>query len=203
MPDHEHAERFSPERMEKLEGEQRRRFQPAEPLVEWAAGRRPDCVLDIGVGVGYFAIPLARRLPGARIIGLDAEPRMLDALAERLAREGLAGRVSALCSEADAGPGWGMPPGSVDLILAVNLLHELDHPGEFARRAAEALAPRGALLLVDWRPDAPGENGPKRASRIAEARAVEIFAAAGLTLLERLPWYMDFYALAFSAGAAR
>ncbi|NMB77384.1 MAG: class I SAM-dependent methyltransferase [Myxococcales bacterium] len=198
MPGHDgHERRFSPEKIEKLEGEQRWRFQPAEPLVEWAAARRPSRVLDVGVGVGYFSIPLSQRLSAAHVIGLDVEPRMLDALSERLRREGLAGRIALLQAAADGGPGWDLAPGSIDLILAVNLLHELDEPGEFARRGAAALAPGGALLIVDWSPAAPAEQGPPQEHRIAESRAIEIFSEAGLALLARPPLYRDFYSLVF------
>ncbi|RME24379.1 MAG: methyltransferase domain-containing protein [Deltaproteobacteria bacterium] len=193
-----HHKRFSPDQLEKLHDEQRRKFQPPEPVVSWAAGRMPSRVLDVGVGIGYFAIPLAKALPDARIIALDVEPKMLAALDKRLDREGLAERVDKLMAAADEGPGWGLEAQSVDLVLAINMLHELDYPEEFARRVSEVLAPRGALLVVDWRPDAAIDEGPPRQHRLSEQKAAEIFGTAGLEVIERPVLYTDFYSIALS-----
>ncbi len=94
-------------------------------------------------------------------------------------------------------------PGSFDLILAVNMLHELDEPGEFARRAVRTLATGGALLVVDWSPAIPTEQGPPKEHRIAESRAIEIFSEAGLALRARPPLYRDFYSLVFGFEDSR
>src|SRR5688572_33220768 len=58
--------------------------------LEWIAFI-PECVLDLGCGTGHGAAALVARWPRARVMALDAAPRML-AEARRLA--------------ADSGIGW-------------------------------------------------------------------------------------------------
>jgi len=54
----------------------------------------PDQVaLDVGTGTGDLAIAVARRWPGARVIGVDFTPQMLARGREKLARLGLADRI--------------------------------------------------------------------------------------------------------------
>ncbi len=50
-------------------------------------------ILDIGCGRGEPTLELAR-LSGGEVIGLDIDQAALDALAERIAAEGLSDRVS-------------------------------------------------------------------------------------------------------------
>jgi SAM-dependent methyltransferase len=53
------------------------------PLSEELAGRHGDPILDLGCGTGRVALHLARR--GRRVYGLDRDPALLDALADRAA----------------------------------------------------------------------------------------------------------------------
>ena len=59
---------FPPEKMAKLDSPERQARQPARLLVDLLAGYRPKRVLEIGVGTGYFALPIAARLAGANLL---------------------------------------------------------------------------------------------------------------------------------------
>src|SRR5215469_681199 len=50
------------------------RFTALIDAVEEAAGRPDPLVLDIGCGPGSLAVRLLARLPGATVIGIDADP---------------------------------------------------------------------------------------------------------------------------------
>jgi SAM-dependent methyltransferase len=60
--------------------------QTAERLVALAGPPAP-AVLELGVGSGRVAVPLARR--GARVVGVDSSPELLALAAARAAREGV------------------------------------------------------------------------------------------------------------------
>lgn len=63
----------------------------------------PDVVADLGSAEGYYAVGLARRLPGAHVIAYDVDP-LARALCRKLAkRNGVADRVDVRgpCSPAD------------------------------------------------------------------------------------------------------
>lgn len=44
------------------------------PVLEGIIASAPEVILDIGCAEGYYAVGLARRLPGARVIARDADP---------------------------------------------------------------------------------------------------------------------------------
>ncbi|MDY0003564.1 MAG: class I SAM-dependent methyltransferase, partial [Polyangia bacterium] len=110
--------RFPPEKIASLDAPERELHQPAAPLVDLVAAWGPRAILDLGVGTGYFALPLCARLPGARVIGLDAEARMLEALAGRAEAAGCAGALESIEAGAELIP---LPDSSVDVVLMVNL----------------------------------------------------------------------------------
>src|SRR5215475_5532238 len=53
------------------------RFTALIDAVEEAAGRPDPLVLDLGSGPGSLAVRLLRRLPGATVVAIDADPLTL------------------------------------------------------------------------------------------------------------------------------
>jgi SAM-dependent methyltransferase len=101
-------------------------------------------VADVGCGHGHSTLLMAEAFPNARFVGFDTHGNSI-AEAQALAREaGLADRVEFV--QADAKDPL---PGVFDLICFFDCLHDLGHPVEAARRAREALAPDGTLMLVE------------------------------------------------------
>jgi SAM-dependent methyltransferase len=97
--------------------------------------RPGDLWLDVGCGPGHLAAALARL--GARVVGLDLDPRMAR-YARRRWRQPFAVAGAALLPVAD---------GSCAGILAVSLLGCLPLPAAFFAAAARALAPGGILCF--------------------------------------------------------
>lgn len=194
--------RFPPEEVEKLEDERRRLLQPAGPLVELVAGLGPARVLDIGAGVGYFALPLLQRLAGLRLVALDVEQHMLDGLAERAAAQGIAaGRIEPLRAAADRGP-YPLAAASVDAALAVNLLHELDDRPALLGEVRRVLAPGGHLIACDWDPRGRDDFGPPEHHRLDPASVRAELQAAGFGDISGHDLYADLYTLQARSPAA-
>ncbi len=193
--------RFPPEEIEKLEDERRRLLQPAGPLVELVAGLAPARVLDIGVGVGYYALPLLQRLDGLQLVALDVEQFMLDGLAERAAALGIAaGRIEPLRAAADRGP-YPLTAASVDAALAVNLLHELDDRPAFLGELRRVLAPGGHLIACDWDPKGRDDFGPPDHHRLDPAVVRAELQAAGFGGITGHDLYADLYTLQANSPA--
>lgn len=123
------------------------------------AQRPPRRVLDIGCGSGVWSLALAERFDGAQVTGLDF-PEVLAAFEARATELGLSQRIDRLpgdMHEAD------IPTGKFDIVVIANVLR-LEEPERAARmvkRAAEAVAPGGELLVVDAFSDGSpaGERG--------------------------------------------
>ena len=111
----------------------------ADPMTRWGSDvldRLPldgdETVLDAGCGSGRVTERLLERLPGGRVIALDASPSMVEAARERLARFG--DRVDFLV--ADLGRPLPLAPASVDAVLSTATFHWVrNHDALFANLA--------------------------------------------------------------------
>ena len=106
-------------------------------------------VLEPGSGMGFFTLELARLVgPEGRVVAVDIQPKMLASLNRRAARAGLSGRVETRVA-APHSMGVSDLGGSVDLVLAFAMVHELPPGNSFFAEAAQALKPSGRLLLSE------------------------------------------------------
>ena len=132
----------------------------------------PDGVIvDVGCGAGRAVSEL-----GARAIGFDVSPEMVDVALRRFPDADIR------LGDATALP---LPDGSVRGYRADKVLHDLPDPTLAVAEAARVLAPGGRVVLVghDW--DAviiePGDGTPtrrfvqERADRIASPRAARAY----------------------------
>ena len=123
----------------------RRLFHDPEPLL--APYVKPGMTaVDIGCGMGYFTIPLARLTgPGGKVIAVDLQQRMLDALIRRASKAGVADRVIPhRCQKESLGV-----EGPADFALAFWMAHEVPDKPRFFREIFAFLKQEGRLLLVE------------------------------------------------------
>jgi SAM-dependent methyltransferase len=133
-------------------------------------------VLEPGPGMGFFTLDLARLVgPTGRVIAVDIQPKMLDALRRRATSAGIEGRIETRLA-CDSGLGVDDLASQVDFALAFALVHELADMSGFFRDVAKALVPGGRLLIAEPRGHVPEEEMKK---------TLETAAAAGLRLAER------------------
>ena len=103
-------------------------------------------VLDVGCGMGFTSIPLARLVgPGGKVISADLQERMLAGLKKRAAEAGVMDRIECVHSAPDS-IGIKTP---VDFALAFWMFHEVGDMARFLREIHAALKPHGRLLLVE------------------------------------------------------
>ena len=173
---------FPVEKAAKLHSEQRRSRQPFEPLVRLVAPWKPAALLDVGVGTGYFAIPLAEALPRARVVGLDSEPKMLELARARAEEQGLGDRLEL---SATGRHGLDAPDRSFDLVLMAQLYHELSDRPRHLAEVRRVLRAGGRLVIVDWDKGAgDGSHGPPDGHRVARADAEAELRRAGFANIE-------------------
>jgi predicted methyltransferase len=132
-------------------------------------------VVDLGAGTGYFEPHLARAVgPAGRVLALDVEPDMVAHMTARARAEGLANVEARTVAPDDPGLG----AGSVDRVLIVDTWHHLPARAAYARRLAAALAPGGAVVVVDFTLESA--MGPPVHARVPAVEVVADLAAAGL-----------------------
>ena len=107
------------------------------------------CVMDIGSAMGFFSLPLAELVgPGGRVICVDLQQGMLDALLRRARRANLAERIEPrLCTLESLGVD--SLAGRIDFALAFAMVHEVGDPGRLFAEIRAALKPAGRVLFAE------------------------------------------------------
>jgi len=163
---------------------------PAEVIA--ALRLAPDAVVaDIGSGTGYFAVRLARAIPGGRVYGADVEAEMARFLNARAARENLGNLSSHVGGE--EGPNL---PAPVDLALLVDTYHHIPRRSRYFERLKSALRTGGRVAIIDFRLDSP--TGPPVKHRIPSEQVKAEMERAGFRLLEAPDFLPYQYFLVFA-----
>lgn len=160
--------RFPAGERKRLNGEERRRIQPAEEIVARMAPAPGEVVADLGCGPGYVAIPLAGRV--TKVFGVDAQQAMLDALVENLPPE-LSAKVVPVLGELPRIP---LEDHSLDRAVAVNVIHEIEDVATFEAEVRRCLRDGGRLSIVDF-PKRETSFGPPLSERLSEEEMVARF----------------------------
>ena len=126
-------------------------------------------VLEPGPGMGFFTVELARMVgPLGRVVAVDVQSKMLDALRRRLSKAGLAERVDVRLAKPDSMGVAGLS-GMVDFVLAFAVVHELPSVDCFFLEANQVLKLEGHLLLAE--PAGHVSDALFEAERAAAAKA--------------------------------
>ena len=109
-------------------------------------------VADVGAGTGYMTLRIAKRVgPSGKVYANDIQPEMLDKLDDNARRANLNNIETVLGSEADPK----LPAGRMDMVVMVDVYHELSRPEEMLQAIRRSLKPDGRLVLVEYKKEDP------------------------------------------------
>ena len=132
-------------------------------------------VLDVGCGMGFFSIALARLVgKEGSVISVDLQQEMLQVLEKRAVRAGVAGRIRTRRSS----PGDLGLSAKVDFILAFWMIHEVPDRAQLFRQLAPLLRESGSLLIAEPKVHVSGEDFQE---------TLEIAGSAGWSHVGNLP----------------
>jgi predicted methyltransferase len=131
---------------------------------ERASEERPELVLaalelkpgmavaDLGAGSGYYSWRMARRVGDKGIVyAVDVQPEMVRLLEKQMAERGVANVKPLLGTPVDPR----LPEGQLDLVVMVDVYHELAYPYEVLASVVRALKPGGRVAFVEYRGNDP------------------------------------------------
>jgi SAM-dependent methyltransferase len=130
--------------------------------------------VDVGCGVGWFSIPMARMVgQQGKVIAVDLQPQMLDMLRRRAEKAGVLPRLELhQCRQDRLGI-----DAAADFALVFAMLHEVPDQRRLLGEIHDLLKPGGRLLLAE---------PPIHISGKAFANEVAAAEAAGFQVQERL-----------------
>jgi ubiquinone/menaquinone biosynthesis C-methylase UbiE len=131
-----------------LERPEREREEQVSKLMPSLEVKPGDVVADFGAGSGFHTMKLSKLVgEKGKVYAVDIQPEMLDIIGKRVRKENITNVVLVHNTEKDAK----LPAGKIDMILMVDVYHELSYPYEVALEVVKALKPGGRLVFVEFR----------------------------------------------------
>jgi ubiquinone/menaquinone biosynthesis C-methylase UbiE len=114
--------------------------------------RPGEVVADLGAGSGYFTFRIAPKVgKTGKVLAVEIQGAMLDTLRSRAAAIKATNVEVVRGSETDPH----LPVSGVDLVLLVDVYHELAYPFEVMTKVREALKAGGRVVFVEYRKEDP------------------------------------------------
>jgi ubiquinone/menaquinone biosynthesis C-methylase UbiE len=106
-------------------------------------------VLEIGPGMGYYSLPLARMVGrNGRVMCVDVQEKMLQSLRKRAAKAGLLDRITTITASSDS-LHLESHQSTVDFGLLFAVVHEVPDQGKLFEETHRAMKPEGLLLFAE------------------------------------------------------
>jgi len=125
-------------------------------------------VADVGAGSGYMTVKLSKKVgPQGKVYATDIQQGMLDLLNKRLTKSKITNVTTVLGTQDDPR----LPPDALDLVIMVDVYHELSQPQIMLGKIRASLKSGGRLVLLEYRkedPDVPIR--PEHKMSVADAK---------------------------------
>jgi len=135
-----------------LDRPQREAEEHPEVVIDALDLREGEVVADLGAGSGFFTFRIAPKVgKTGRVLAVDIQDEMLETIRRRASALRLTNVEEIKDTETDPE----LPAGGVDLVLMVDVYHELAYPYEVMTRVRQALKPDGRVVFVEYRKEDP------------------------------------------------
>lgn len=163
--------KFDPANAARLENPERLKWLPPPELAALLDMPLGATIVDFGTGTGALVIPIAKSRLDSTFYALDEQESMLEILHSKLDAQLLSNVVPIDPEHVTA------LAGTVDRVLAVNVLHELKD--DEMRSLGTLLRPDGYALVVDWNSLVERPAGPPAAKCYSPVEAADRLSGLG------------------------
>lgn len=108
-------------------------------------------VADLGAGSGYYTFRIAPKVPEGKVYAVEIQDEAIQYLQNRSKELGLDNVVTVKGVENSPN----LPENSIDLLIMVDVYHELEYPQEMLTEIRKSLKPDGKILLIEYRGEDP------------------------------------------------
>jgi ubiquinone/menaquinone biosynthesis C-methylase UbiE len=135
-----------------------------------------EVIADLGAGSGYFTFRLAPRVGEAgKVLAVEIQDEMIAELKKRIEKNKVANVETVKCTDRDPK----LPEGGVDIVLMVDVYHEIAFPYEVMTAIRKALKPGGRMVFVEYRKEDP-KVPIKEVHKMSEEQLKKEMAVVGL-----------------------
>ena len=111
--------------------------------------RENDIVADLGAGTGYYSLALGPLVPKGKIYAVELQKDFLTTIKNRVRELGL-NNVEIIWGNVEKPGGTKIGDNVVDIVIASNILFQVEDRENFILEIKRILKPKGRVLLIDW-----------------------------------------------------
>jgi FkbM family methyltransferase len=146
-----------------------------------------EVIADLGAGSGYYSFRLATKVgEKGKVLAVEIQDEMLAELKKRIEKQKVTNVETIKCTVSDPR----LPEAGVDLVLMVDVYHELAFPYEVMTAVRKSLKPGGRVVLVEYRKEDP-KVPIKEVHKMSEEQIKKEMEVVGLVhqkTVATLPW---------------
>ncbi|OHA17556.1 MAG: hypothetical protein A2836_03590 [Candidatus Taylorbacteria bacterium RIFCSPHIGHO2_01_FULL_45_63] len=153
-------------------------------------------VADLGAGSGFYVLEAAKRVgDSGRVYAVDVQKDLLQKIKNRAGLEHLF-NIEVIWGNVEKIGGTKLKEGSMDLVIASNILFQVEAKNDFIGEAKRILKPKGRVFLIDWS-DSFGGMGPAKEAVVLPKDARRLFEAGGFVFEREIKAGDHHYGLVF------
>lgn len=137
-------------------------------------------VADVGAGSGFYTFRIAERVPQGKVYAVEIQDDAVNYLKEKSGSFKLKNVEVVKGTEKSTS----LPDHTIDLLIMVDVYHELAYPKEFLQSIKRAMKPNGKLVLLEYKAEDP-EVRIKAEHKMSVAQVQRELGANGLRLVQR------------------
>jgi len=136
-------------------------FLDPDKIIEGFGIKEGMTISDFGCGAGYFAISLAQKAgTSGRVYAFDIQEYALDNVRAK-ARDNSLDNIETVRTNLEIAGSSGLSDNSQDIVLLANILFQSNKKSDIIKEAARVVAPKGTLIIIDWKNGSNGFGPPK------------------------------------------
>ncbi|KKQ20792.1 MAG: Methylase involved in ubiquinone/menaquinone biosynthesis [Parcubacteria group bacterium GW2011_GWC1_36_9] len=135
-------------------------------------------VADLGAGTGFYSLAAGHIVTKGKVYAVEIVKDFLATIKNKV-KEAHLNNVEIIWGDIEKIDGTKIRDGVVDVVIASNILYQVEDKNKFIEEIKRILRPRGRVLLVDWSTDSV-VVGLKMA--IPKKKAREMFERKGFLL---------------------
>jgi ubiquinone/menaquinone biosynthesis C-methylase UbiE len=178
---------FNPKKLDKLNNPRRLEALPPKLIAEKIKISNPSVIIDFGAGTGMFSKAFSEIYSECKIYACDIAKEMIEWMTENVVSEyeniipvEMNGEEVPLESEV------------ADIVLMINLHHELDDHIKVLNECKRLLKKNGKIVVSDWK-KVKTESGPSLDIRIEDKVVKDQLLAAGFQNVEIFNEFINNY----------